>query len=266
MDKTPAPPEDGEKRPRPLGFLREKSQVDEGKKFHHSLTGLFLDSGKLELFKKIDEDKNIFSPPENRDDFARELLGELFHDVRSPIISVIGFMQVFRNGLEPAMLGEFSSEALEESENALHRVGTLEEFVLAFLALDHCKPTERMLPDLLDWSLSLLNSKIYRKKVQIEKDYDTRFKNEVFLLKPPGVKLLLVELFLSILKEKARKREKIILQGTADDHGATVIIRIDREGTLQVKAIPSPIKTIFTPEKITVFQLGESGYRVRVDK
>jgi len=227
------------------GYLAEQSQVENIGKFpivpHHY--SVLSDAGKDEI--KFATLWNRVEKIEKQRDFILEILPELFHDVRSPFISIIGFSEILRQGRQSvSQIKEFSMDILEEGKSAMKRIDGLEELFSNYLNISHRKVERCNIPEIIDWILAVFDMKISRKKLRINMDFDKQLISENYLMDSIGLKFIFFELLHLIICEAGNKY-KIALEGKKDKNHILIAINMDPPGRISgIKETDSGIKSL----------------------
>lgn len=224
---------------RPRGFLRESSVMDTSDKFS-DLSLQKLTSGNIRKFAgEILNIEETRIKRHRQQEFLLNLMPEIFHDVRSPFISIIGFAGIFKQRTHSDKeIGEYSGEIIEESHSALKRLEALEHFFRLFLELDSKKLEKLDLIETLEWIFTLLHVKISRKKLKIVKKIDKNLKNSGFLTYVGNVKLLIFELLCRMIVEAGNKTTLVLKAVGGDDHISVSILAEPAETVEEIKLSP----------------------------
>ena len=200
-------------------FLKESSTMDTSEKFSDiSLQELASGINKnltTELLKMEETQKK----QKKQKEFLLNLMPEIFHDVRSPFISIIGFAGIFKQKTHSDKeISEYSEEILEESHSALKRLEALEAFFRLFMEANEEKLEKFDILETIEWIFTLLQVKISRKKLKILKRIDKNLKNRDFLTYAGNVRLLLFELLCRLIVEAGNKTTLTFKAVGKDDH------------------------------------------------
>lgn len=199
-------------------FIRESSIMDVSGKF----SDISLQKSAFRIGKSIADKLFIKEHAEqkqrSKQEFLLNLMPEIFHDVRSPFISIIGFAGIFKQKAHSENeIAEYSKEIIEESYSALKRLEALEHLFSLFLDMESRKLEKLDIFEIIEWIFTLLHVKISRKKLKIVKKIDKNLKICEFMTYAGNLKLLLFELFCRLIVETGNK-STIILQGVWEDN------------------------------------------------
>lgn len=224
-------------------FLKESSVMD--------ISGGFSDISLKELASGIDKNlteelrkkEEIQKKHRMQQEFLLNLMPEIFHDVRSPFISIIGFAGIFKQKTHSDKeISEYSGEILEESHSALKRLEALEYLFRLFMEVDNRKLEKLDILETIEWIFTLLHVKISRKKLKIVKKIDRSLKDREFLTYACNAKLLLFELLCRLIVETKNKTTLTLKAVGGDDHITVSIMTESMENKME-----SNIATDFHP-------------------
>ena len=205
------------------GFLREASRIDS------SSTGKIdpvLSILKNQIKNEHQKMKNKIEQYERQREFLNKLMPELFHDIRSPFISIIGFAEIFKiKNQSSQQVEEYSGEILDESKSALKRVDGLEDFFTAFLNADRKTIENVNFSIIISWITSVLDRKIDRKKLKVVKKFDKNVRSETFPLYADSIRILLFELLCRLVIDAGNK-ETLLIEGLKQEDKVVITMKI----------------------------------------
>jgi two-component system, NtrC family, sensor histidine kinase PilS len=137
-------------------------------------------TGFIGIFQDLTEKKKLESEIKNKEKWAAigELSANIAHEIRNPLASLRGSIEMLREGKIP----EKHKEKLMDI--ALSEMGRLNNTISDFLTYSSPKPLETQLVDLheiLERTLELLSNTEHKNKVSIKKD----FKGQLFVHADP---------------------------------------------------------------------------------
>ncbi len=214
--------------------------------------------GKLssELYKR----EKIQQRHAKQQEFLLSLIPEIFHDVRSPFISIIGFAGIFKQKTHSDKeISEYSEEILEESHSALKRLQALEYFFKLFLEVDAKKLEKLDIFETIEWAFTLLHVKISRKKLKIVKKIDKNLKSIEFLTYAGNVKMLLFELLCRLIVDSGNK-STLNLEVVGENDKITVSMLVDScENNAKIE-IPANFLPAFESNAVLTEVVQGQGY------
>lgn len=145
--------------------------------------------------------------------FIKSLLPELFHDLRSPLSSVMSFFYIIDNIKETDDFKSFTQEALDEERKTLKRIDALEELFSSLFCSHWENHPSKVFSEIIQWLFVVFDSKIKRNRVSVKTTGIIELPSDKIILNAGALRIILLELFYKILSKPA-SYSKILIENS----------------------------------------------------
>ncbi|MCD4783474.1 MAG: hypothetical protein K8T10_06550 [Candidatus Eremiobacteraeota bacterium] len=194
-------------------YMAEASRVDSTNYFKgFDFLSRIGESG-FEFAERLSNLKERIEQFEEQRGFVLKVLPDLIHDIRSPLVSMVGFSEAFgNNSSEMDLTKEFSESVGEDGKIALKRLEGLEELIQSFLESRNHNLKDCSISKMVGWIIDVFDIKFQRKSLVLVKEFDEELLEKKFPLDSRNVKIILFEIFHNIIK-CARNKDTMIVEG-----------------------------------------------------
>jgi len=243
-------------------YLAESSKVDTTRYFS-GLDFLLREKDiESEYANKMSKLKERIEQFEEQRSFVLNVLPELIHDIRSPLISIVGFGEVFGNNtIDMDIMNEFSKCVREDGKLAVKRLEGLEELIRSFLKAPNHNLKDCRISEMIEWILAVFDMKIKRRSLDIVREFDEELMEKKFSLESRNTKILLFEVFYNIIK-CARNRDTLIIEGRKEGNDLILTFKLSPPRKTDEKDTIRKLLPGFMVRKVKTRILTDPGYQL----
>lgn len=243
-------------------YLAETSRIDQSSYFTGFDFLLKTGVSGSEFAEKLSDLKERIEQFEEQRSFVLKVLPELIHDIRSPLVSMVGFGEVFGNKAGDTDLAkEFSGCVREDGKLAIKRLEGLEELIQSFLKAENHTLKDCSISEMVEWVIAVFGMKIRRKCLEVIREFDEELLEKKFSLDSRSTKILLFEIFHNIIKF-ARNRDKLVIKGKKTGNDIILTVKLSSPRKTDEKESIKKLLPGFMVNKVKTRILSDPGYQV----